>query len=285
MVAKTPVTNGGGQRSASGPAQIGGRASNGTEVASRVGSILALFVAKQGSIGVSEASRELGLSKAVVHRILQSLVTQGLVAADTDNRRYRLGPLALALGARAYAESDLRRAALPTLHLLAKETNETATVSYRVGLSRVYLDQAISDREMRMSVELGRPYPLYGGSSGKAILAFCDEELRNAVLDQLMPLTPTTITDRASLEQELAEIRRRRVAVSFGERQLGAASVAAPVFGANDLVIGSISVCGPVGRFTEDVIARLTTLVPQAADAISERLKRPVAHRVVPTAR
>jgi IclR family acetate operon transcriptional repressor len=275
-----PVVDDDGRRAAAGAARVEGRASNGTEVASRVGSILALFVTRPGSIGVSEASRELGLSKAVVHRILQSLLIQGLVTTDTDKRRYRLGPLALALGARAYAESDLRRAALPTLHLLAQETRETATVSYRMGLSRVYLDQAISDREMRMSVEIGRPYPLHGGSSGKAILAFCDEDLRNAVLDQLTPITPTTITDRASLEQELAEIRRRRVAVSFGERQLGAASVAAPVFGVDDFVIGSLSVCGPVGRFTDEVISRLATLVPQAADAVSERLRRPTTHRV-----
>ena len=264
---------------------VAARAGNGTEVASRVGSILALFVAKSGSIGVSEASRELGLSKAVVHRILQSLVTQGLVSADVDRRRYRLGPLAVALGARAYAESDLRRAALPALYALSEQSTETATVSHRIGLSRVYLDQAISDREIRMSVELGRPYPLHGGSSGKAILAFCDEGTRDAVLDRLTPLTPTTITDRASLEQELAEIRRRGVAISFGERQAGAASVAAPVFGADGLVVGSLSVCGPVDRFTEEVIAGLVELVPAGAGTVTRRLSDPASHRVAPVAR
>src|SRR5262249_1445924 len=52
------------------------RAHSGTESAARVADVLTLFIAGPAALGVSEISRELGLSKAVVHRILQSLASR-----------------------------------------------------------------------------------------------------------------------------------------------------------------------------------------------------------------
>ncbi len=58
-------------------------------------------------------------------------------------------------------------------------------------------------------------------------------------------------------------------AFSRGERQPGAASVAAPVLGYDGYALGSISVCGPIDRFTDEVIASLRPLVREAARGIS----------------
>lgn len=247
---------------------------SGTEAATRVADVLLLFASGPAALGVSEISRRLGLSKTVVHRILRSLVSRGLVASNARGRNYSLGPAAAALGARALADLELRRVALPVLRRLQRETGETTTLSELVGTARVYLDQVPSFKEIKMTVEVGRPFPLHAGASSKAILAFAPPELCEFVLEgPLETLTPLTLTDRGELEAELARVRETGTAVSCGERQSGAGSVAAPVIGMDGYALGSISVCGPVNRFGEEIVGRMRPLVLDAAREISRALR------------
>lgn len=257
--------------------------SGGTEGTSRVADVLLLFVDGPSTLGVSRIARELGLSKAVVHRILVSLAGRGMVALDPVTREYRLGPAAAAIGARALRESDLRGAALPLLRELRDATHETVTLSTPVPHGRVYLDQVVGTHEIKMTVELGRRFPLHAGSSGKCMLAFLDPEEREEVLATgLAALTPGTITDPEVLRAELDRIVERCYAVSAGERQADAGSVAAPVFGVSAEVIGAISVCGPRYRVTDEFVAALAPRVVAVADRISHRLgAAPRSTRVV----
>ncbi|MFC5061192.1 IclR family transcriptional regulator [Actinomycetospora atypica] len=259
-------------------------ASGGTEGTSRVADVLLLFVDGPSTLGVSRISRELGLSKAVVHRILVSLAGRGLVAVDPATREYRLGPAAAAIGARALRESDLRVAALPLLRELRDETHETVTLSTPVPHGRVYLDQVVGTHEIKMTVELGRRFPLHAGSSGKCMLAYLDDSQREQVLDAgLAPLTENTPVDADALRRELDRIVERRYAASAGERQADAGSVAAAVFGVSGEVLGAISVCGPRYRVTDEFVAAIAPRVIAVADRISLRLgaapRRPSAAR------
>lgn len=247
--------------------------STGTEAAERVADVLLALSRNDVSIGVSAISRELSLSKAVVHRILQSLVSRDLVRIDPETREYSLGPSATALGARALRQLDLRTVARGELISLRNETQETTTLSLLVSDHRTYIDQFVSAQEIKMTVELGRMYPLHAGASSRAILAFVPEADAARVLrSDLESLTTETIHDRNVLEERLNEIRRNGYATSRGERQSGAGSVAAPVFGSDGRVVGSISVCGPLARFDAETVARDIPLVVASAARISAQL-------------
>jgi DNA-binding IclR family transcriptional regulator len=245
----------------------------GTEAADRVADVLLLFTDGPSTLGVTRIARELGLSKAVVHRILQSLTARGMIAYEPSSREYRLGPAIAALGARALRESDLRSAALEVLRGLRDATGETATLTSPVPNGRVYLDQFEGVHEIKMTVELGRRFPLHAGSSGKCMLAFLPAEERDRVLaGRLDALTPDTVVDPDALRAELAEISARGYAVSAGERQADAASVAAPLFGLSGEVIGAISACGPRYRVTTDFAERIAPQITAAAAEISQRM-------------
>ncbi len=245
----------------------------GTEAAARVADVLLLFTDGPSTLGVSGIARDLGLSKAVVHRILQSLATRGMVALDPETRQYRLGPAATALGARAFRDSDLRASALDLLRALRDETGETATLTALVPDGRIYLDQVEGTHEIKMTVELGRRFPLHAGSSGKCMLAFLPEETRRRTLTgPLTALTSNTVTDPDALEAELARVRELGFARSGGERQADAGSVAAPVFGMTGEVIGSISVCGPRYRVTEEFVEKIAPRLVDTAEHISRRM-------------
>lgn len=244
----------------------------GTESATRVADVLLLFT-DRSELGVSEISRDTGFGKTVVHRILQSLASRGLVVYEERSRKYKLGDTASALGTWALGENRLRRIALPVLRRLQRDTGETTTVSELIGTARVYLDQVVSLQEIKMTVELGRPFPMHAGSSSKVILAFSSPELRRLILDDPLPaLTSRTVVGREDLERELSLIAERGVAVSFGERQAGAGAVAAPVLGMDGYAIGSVSACGPVDRFETTTVETLSPLVQKAAEDVSKRM-------------
>ncbi|MEV0425713.1 IclR family transcriptional regulator [Micromonospora sp. NPDC050495] len=247
--------------------------SQGTEAASRVADVLLLFTDGPDFLGVTAIARSLDLSKAVVHRILQTLVERRLLVSDPASRGYQLGPGAAALGARALRESQLRTVAVPVLRELQLTTGETTTVSARVHGGRVYLDQVESTREIKMTVEVGRRFPLHAGSSSTCILAFLPDTEREAVLATELPsLTGRTVTDADVLRTRLTTIRETGLAHSDGERQEGAGSVASPVFGIDGTVVGAISVCGPAHRVDAAARERFGPLVWEAADRISRAL-------------
>lgn len=264
--ARAPASPGTDARSG----DIGGRS---VATIERAVDVLLLFARPDISdLGVTEISRELDISKAVVHRILTSLKDRGFVSTEPDSRRYSLGPAVLHLAAAYRDRLDVRVMALECMTALSAATNETATLSIRSGDTRIYVDQVTPAREVKMSVQIGQAFPLHAGSSSKAFLAFLSEAERERYLDtaELEAVTANTITDPGVLRRELAQIRQQGFAVSMGERQADAASVAAPVFDA-DGPIAVISVCGPLERF-RPAIAETAAAVVEATRELSGRL-------------
>jgi DNA-binding IclR family transcriptional regulator len=235
--------------------------------------VMSLFVDGAPDRGVTEISDELGLSKAVVHRILASCRGKGYVELDEETRRYRLGPRALELGLSYLNRVDVMAEARSALQALSTRTDETATHSVRAGWNRVYIDQVTPARDIKMVIQIGGTHPLHAGATGKALLAFLSRELEDAYFAQneLTPVTTDTVTQEAKLREELAITRERGYALSMGERLEGAGSVAAPVFDHTGAVIASISVCGPLPRFTDEIDSCAASLVEVTAD-VSRRL-------------
>lgn len=220
------------------------------------------------SLGVTEIAQALGLSKAVVHRILASFRAKGFVELDESSRRYSLGPKILTLGLTYLDRVDVVSVAREVMERLCALTNETATLSLRSGDHRVYVDQVTPNRDVKMSVTLGLPYPLHAGASSKAFLAFLPPpEVDDYLSRDLTPLTTRTVVDTRKLKKELARIRELGYAQSFGERMEGAGAVAAPVFGRDGLPAGVISVCGPVERFRDEADKAAELLLEHTRDA------------------
>lgn len=252
----------------------GGDAGRKVATIDRAVDVMFLFAGDEPSLGVTEIASELSISKAVVHRILTSLKERGLVTSDAATRKYSLGPAVLELAASYREQVDVRPLALEAMERLSAATQETATLSIRSGWDRVYVDQVLPPLEVKMTVKLGIAHPLHAGSSSKAFLAFLPDADQEAFFDQsdLEPVTESTVTSTTRLRKELAEIRAKGYAVSLGERQVGAASVAAPVMD-GDEPVAVISVCGPLERFRAKVDEAAAMVVAET-QSISLRLGR-----------
>lgn len=243
----------------------------GTEAADRVADVLLLFARSDDPLGVSRIARSLSLSKAVVHRILQSLASRSLVQPVPGGSAYVLGPAAAGLAARAWSQLDVRSVASPVLRRLRDQTRETTTLSVLVGNQRIYLDQFESPQEIKMVVEIGPRFPLHSGASSRAILAHLPQPVVDEAVRQLAHIRPDLDVD--AYVADLDEVRRRGWAASLNERGTGAASIAAPFFDAAGHVLGSVSASGPVFRYTGETDEEQARLVVAAAKEITERLR------------
>lgn len=242
----------------------------GTESADRVADVLLLFAQSSTPLGVSQIARTLTLSKAVVHRILQSLTSRSLLQVAAGGSTYVLGPAATTLASKAWSQVDLRTLASPILRRLRDDTRETTTLSVLVGNHRIYLDQYESPQEVKMVVELGPRFPLHSGASSRVILAFLPSAFTDESVRQLSEIR--TGFDEDAYRADLARIREKGYGVSHNERNTGAASIAAPFFDAAGNVMGSISSSGPVFRYGEEGHEDHVRLVKRAAQDITAAL-------------
>ena len=82
-------------------------------------------------IGLTEIARQTGLNKSTAHRLVQALMTEGLVDQDPSSRQYSLGAGCHALGLAASDRWGVYRLAPPHVLRLAHETGDAAFFSLR----------------------------------------------------------------------------------------------------------------------------------------------------------
>ncbi|HEY2098245.1 MAG: IclR family transcriptional regulator, regulon repressor [Pseudonocardiales bacterium] len=236
--------------------------------------LLKAFLTREEELGVAELSRRLGLGKSSVHRLLTTLLGEGLVEQDARTGRYRLGIVMFELGEAVRLHMDLHGAAATVLLQLREETGESVQLGVAHGDDVIYVERLDSAHTLRLLGEPGRRAPLYCTSSGKVLLAFRSDPERADYLARvrLTPLTRHTITDPVQLRGELKTVRARGWAEAINERQVGTASLAAPVRDLNGSVVAALSVNASVSRFRGVPRRRLAQTVTEAAAAVSRRL-------------
>ncbi len=236
----------------------------GAQAALRAIRLLKLFTAEKPELQLAEISTSAALNKTTAHRLLQALHSEELLERNPANGAYRLGRGMMALGVQALSNNDLRLRARPYLRRLADETGETATLEVPVDDTMLILDEISSKHFVGASGNVGTRWPIHATSTGKAFIAF-EENGPERLCDELVSYTPKTITEIATLQRQLGEIRNRGFAETVDELEDGFTGVAAVVRGGMGEVLGALSICGPSHRMSEGRRAQLgATLVATA---------------------
>ena len=144
--------------------------------------LLKVFRSREADLGVSELARRLGLGKSTVHRMLTTLVAEGLIEQNPRTGGYRLGIVMFELGQAVRVHMDLHAAVGPVLGELRAQTGESSQVGVLDGHEVVYVDRMESAHSLRLFTETGRRVPVHCTSSGKVLLAYLPEARRQAVL-------------------------------------------------------------------------------------------------------
>jgi DNA-binding IclR family transcriptional regulator len=226
-------------------------------------------------IGLSDLARRQGVSGPTLFRILATLGARGYVRKSAAGR-YSLTLKAWEIGAKAVRRLALRDIARPFLEALARETQETANLSVLQGDGIVILDKIDSPHPVRVETFIGLRAPIHCSATGKAIAAFERPEALEALLpERLQRHTEATITDRAELAKELAQVRRLGWARNREEWRPGVSAAGVPVRDAAGAVAASLSVTVPTPRFTGEAVRdRLVPALKKAALGLERQLAR-----------
>lgn len=240
-------------------------------------SIINFLINSEEPKKLTEISRTLNISASTAFRILSSLESSEWIGRDHVTKKYKVGIHLLELAMSLISKIDLRNASLPFLEQLNSKVNENVLLSARVGLERIYIEQIQSHHELQHKADLGKRLPLWLGSTGKAMLAYLQNNEIEMVIDGLKAsgvslFASGKVIDIDKLREELTRIRKQGFSISCEERVSGINSVAAPIFNHDHRVAGAISTGGPLSRFSLSIAKNHGPLVREVANRISIQL-------------
>jgi DNA-binding IclR family transcriptional regulator len=227
-------------------------------------------IARGNGLGTARSiGTSLGINQGTVYQILRTLQNTGYV--------HRLAGGHYQLGARvAYLVDGYQIQAAPPqviidhLNALHMATDETVYASLALGSTIAIVASHESAKRLRVgSFEVGFADHPHSTASGKAFLAFCDnEDLEAYLVDrELVQLTEHTITDWDDLLSEFEQIRASGTAFDREESEVGIAGIGAVIIGSHGEPVGSFAAAMPIARFDDAKASVTAALLKAGADA------------------
>lgn len=230
------------------PSEPSGESADFVQSLARGLAVIRAFDAEHAELTLSEVARRAEVSPAAARRFLRTLET--LEYVRSDGRNFALTPRVLELGFSYLSALSLPETMQPHLERLSRTVGESASAAVLAGTDIVYVARVPVRRIMSVSITIGTRFPAYATSMGRVLLAALEPAAQTAAIGDgdLIPLTDRTLVTAASLEVELARVRKEGFALVDGELESGLISVAAPVRGRDGSVVAAINISTSVSR-------------------------------------
>jgi DNA-binding IclR family transcriptional regulator len=253
------------------------------DLVGRIGLVLRAVAAHEPTGATTSATaRRSGLPRPTAHRLLTSLMDEGLVDRTADGR-WLLGPELYLLGTAAADRYDVTEVAQPFVRQLSVATGESAFLSVRRGDETVCLVREDGSFPIRSHVlREGIRFPLGVASAGMAVLAY----LSDAEIDSYLKRADLTAYGEAHLpgtvRTRVDETREAGYALNPGLIVEGSWGMGAAVFDPAGQPQWALSLTGIEQRFTAARRRELGPMLLRAAHELTRSL-RSTTRRPTPT--
>jgi len=193
---------------------------------------------------LTELSRELGLTKPNVYRLLSTLSVLGYVKKDPLNSLYSPTLKLWEMGSMLVRDVDLVSAAGPRLRKLCSDCHESIQLAVFDGGFVVYVDKVDSTQPLKAITSIGSRVPASVTSTGKAMLAWLGDEALDQAIEHVKRYTPLTLVRRKDVEHDLEETRARGYSINRGEFRAGVCGIAVPIRDRTGGVVAAVGVWG-----------------------------------------
>jgi IclR family KDG regulon transcriptional repressor len=233
--------------------------------------VLEMVAAKGRPVRFSELLNESPLPKATLYRLLQTLVSQGMLSYGDGQQTYALGIRHVRLAHQAWRQSSIAPIARPIVSALSETVGETVHLAQLDNGQVLYVDKRNAKDPIDMYSQAGKVGPGYCTGVGKALMAF----LETGELDQVIAkqacyrYTPATLADEASLRADLDTIRQEGIAYDREEHEPEIICIAAPILSPKGRPIGALSVTTSTRRKSLDELNEAKPALLKAASEIA----------------
>jgi DNA-binding IclR family transcriptional regulator len=241
----------------------------------RTFSILELFLEHDTALGVSELSALSGLSPAVTHRIVTSLLKKGYLAQREKRGKYSLGLKFLDFSYVIQGGITITNLAYPFLLKLSKEADEAVTLAILDGREILVIERIDTNHDLRVGGAVGKRATLHSTAIGKLFLWQMSAEERRIVLEDpaTQKFTDHSITDMERMEKDLARFKAEGCTYDREEMAIGIWSVAAPVYNSTGKIEAGVAILAPTARITDAKATKFAALTKNCAAQVSQALK------------
>jgi DNA-binding IclR family transcriptional regulator len=243
-----------------------------------VGGALLLALVRHGApMILKDLARDAGMPPAKAHPYLVSFGKLGLIEQDPLTGRYGLGAFALQMGLSALHGLNPLRVATPEAARLSDEIGQNVAVSVwgNQGATVVSIEEC--SRQVHVNMRVGTVMNLLGSATGRVFAAFLPARLTGSLIDdELARLAAAGAPDpalaRKRLDEDLDDVRRRRLARAIGHPIPGINAFCAPVFDHNRHIALALTAMGPADSFDPAWDGPVARNLRACAEAISARL-------------
>lgn len=138
--------------------------------------VLSVFRASDGGLSHAQIAERTGLPKPTVSRLTYTLCELGYLSHGSRNDRFRLGPSAIAMGSVAAVSVSFVDLASDAMQDLADATGTLALIAVRDGDRMMLVKTWRPDSQPSIWLEPGHRVPVFGSSSGQAMLAALSDD-------------------------------------------------------------------------------------------------------------
>jgi IclR family acetate operon transcriptional repressor len=243
-------------------------------VVRRISVLLRLLSVKQDGATTTEVAREASLPRGTVHRLMETLYSEGLVDRNLRTGLWYLGPEIYVLGVAAAQRYDLTPEAEQSVKRLAYETGQTAAFSVRRAGETVVLLREDGDYPIRSNVlAVGARFPLGVVSAGLAILSHLpDREIDDYLAKTDLAGVWGDSHSAAAIKERIALTRKDGWALHPGLVATGSFGMAAAVF-EHGVPVAALTHTGIESRFPPARQRRLGRLLLEEAHRLSRVTK------------
>lgn len=214
----------------------------------RAFTVLRALASRKGTSTLADVTRESGLPKSTVLRLLIALEDQG--AVQTVGGRYAIGTGLAALSHQGAPASALKEVARPHLVELANLLEENVSLTIADGDATLYIDTAVAESSVMVQDWTGERLPYHGSAGGLALVStWTDDEITRFAAAGLEPFTPTTVTTLDALMAKVDQVRRTGVVFTQQEFSDQVNGVGALIVGPDGEALGAVNTYGPGYRF------------------------------------
>jgi len=225
----------------------------------------------EGGERVTQLAQQVGLSQPTTHRLLRSLMDEGMVEQDLLSKRYRLSIEFFALAAKAGNTGNLREVVRPSLLRLSASLGDSLFLLARSGFDAICLDRSEGPYPIRtFTGDIGGRVALGVGQGSLAILAFLPDDERETVIAYNLPrLKDFHLYDEVFIRSEVENVRRLGYAARNTGALPGMAGLAVPILDRNGRAVAALSVATISDRLGPDRLPTVVELLKREAVAIS----------------
>ncbi|WP_425102057.1 IclR family transcriptional regulator [Tropicibacter sp. S64] len=220
-------------------------------------------------------TRETGLSRPTIRRILLALIRSGYVEQSPEGG-YFPGPECLIAGASAARRNTLLDVSMESLLHLADASGDSSFVSIRRGAHAVCLHREEGSFPIRTHVlQPGARHPLGVGAGAMAILSALPAAEAEAVIETTRAERTAQFPgfDDAFLREELARARARGWSLNPGMYVANSWAIGVPVRGPSGAAIGALSIAAIDSRMAGNRQDSLATMLKSEAAKVEARLR------------